>query len=1027
MSCKTILELLDTLKPWNKCSGFVDDEYLSHDEGASAINILECLKTKCDNIIKPENDTRSYRRIKLINDIQVLLISDPKASVSAAALDVGVGYMNDPIHLQGTAHIVQHMLYSQCDKKSMSYKFFNEIDHRNGFVNAQTTENNTTYYFAINSEFFVKALRHFSGLFQFPAFCELPAKHPMMYYLFEEDIEQIAYEYDERNTVPVDKYWNQEITTTIKCTIDENHEFTKNVCGGFKYLWNLDYDDFLVTVRNFFTEYYSSHIMTLCVYGRENLDQLEEHVKVLFSQIRNIQDPRLTWIMPKFTSVYKIWCSVPENAPSKLNYVIRIVFPLCGELTSIRNNPLTRFLSYLFEYEARGSFVTNLRHKSWAKSVEAGELVCPRGFSFFIVALELTESGYKNYFDNVMMLFIQYVQVLNKLSDSELRRIYNEYKEIMELKFRYQKIEPSLETVCNHVRHIHHVDMDQVLRCGIISQHWLQHGIKHTLQNILQPSLKLRIYLSHPSTLHKNAVLSNKYGRIPCRIKLVLPEEYSTWLNGHPQVQELNAPLPNEFIPLKVNLKPYNRDVFFLTESHLMHKKTDVPEIIGVTPFVKTWYKRDTICRVPRVTAYFHFVCPITNENYDNAKLTSWYVNILNTCLQRYKYPAGLVDLRWKLSTTVRGIMLQINGFDDTIHILLKKIVTYIMMTPGEVNFTLFLESLAQHKSGQCKVNIRDFDNLQPYEQVFHYLPYLLTERVWTPHQIWKSEIKPLWKEFRENFLLGFTESLHVECLFHGNITASEALKMSSMVENIIKNRSKFTKINPIPDEKLGLLYREVKLKKWYQCMLYRKCPNPMYSCMLVFYQIDHRSTESDVLLDLVLEALLKTAKQATDIGIVCGRHRGNVMQGLTIAFQGPTNEFRPICMNKDINKFMMYTINKMKKITISEFKELKTQVIKKHKRPETLYKMSEMYWNEILSQQYKFDRIDTELNYLKTVTITKFLQFFQSYITEKTPKLSICVIPKDLELTCSCCSSLSYTITNFDDVASYMNYQTFF
>lgn len=132
----------------------------------------------------------------------------------------------------------------------------------------------------------------------------------------------------------------------------------------------------------------------------------------------------------------------------------------------------------------------------------------------------------------------------------------------MELKFRYQKQLPPLAMVCNRVRHIHFMDMDQVLRCDTISQHWLQHGVKHTLQNIFQPSLKLKIYLSHPFTSHENAVLK-EYGRIPCKIKLVVPEEYSKWLNGPLQAKKLNAPLPNEFIPLKASIKPHKLDYLY--------------------------------------------------------------------------------------------------------------------------------------------------------------------------------------------------------------------------------------------------------------------------------------------------------------------------------------------------------------------------------------------------------------------------------------------------------------------------------
>ena len=48
-------------------------------------------------IEKPETDDRDYRLIRLQNGLQALLIHDPKADKAAAAMDVGVGHLSDPV------------------------------------------------------------------------------------------------------------------------------------------------------------------------------------------------------------------------------------------------------------------------------------------------------------------------------------------------------------------------------------------------------------------------------------------------------------------------------------------------------------------------------------------------------------------------------------------------------------------------------------------------------------------------------------------------------------------------------------------------------------------------------------------------------------------------------------------------------------------------------------------------------------------------------------------------------------------
>lgn len=46
---------------------------------------------------KPANDEREYRLIKLANQLEVLLISDPETDRASAALDVHVGSLSDPV------------------------------------------------------------------------------------------------------------------------------------------------------------------------------------------------------------------------------------------------------------------------------------------------------------------------------------------------------------------------------------------------------------------------------------------------------------------------------------------------------------------------------------------------------------------------------------------------------------------------------------------------------------------------------------------------------------------------------------------------------------------------------------------------------------------------------------------------------------------------------------------------------------------------------------------------------------------
>lgn len=57
----------------------------------------------------PSLDDRSYRVIRLPNQLEVLLVHDPTTDKAGAAMDVGVGSFSDEDDMPGMAHAVEHV------------------------------------------------------------------------------------------------------------------------------------------------------------------------------------------------------------------------------------------------------------------------------------------------------------------------------------------------------------------------------------------------------------------------------------------------------------------------------------------------------------------------------------------------------------------------------------------------------------------------------------------------------------------------------------------------------------------------------------------------------------------------------------------------------------------------------------------------------------------------------------------------------------------------------------------------------
>ena len=62
-----------------------------------------------DQLETPSLDDRTYRVVKLPNQLEALLVHDPDTDKASAALDVNVGNFSDEDDMPGMAHAVEHV------------------------------------------------------------------------------------------------------------------------------------------------------------------------------------------------------------------------------------------------------------------------------------------------------------------------------------------------------------------------------------------------------------------------------------------------------------------------------------------------------------------------------------------------------------------------------------------------------------------------------------------------------------------------------------------------------------------------------------------------------------------------------------------------------------------------------------------------------------------------------------------------------------------------------------------------------
>ena len=228
------------------------------------------LSRLCMSIRKPLLDQREYRHIALSNKLEAVLISDPNADKSAAAMDVRIGSLFDPSQYQGLAHFLEHMLFLGTSKYPNEDDYQAFLAKHGGMSNAFTADNHTCYFFSVAPEHLPGALDRFGQFFISPLFTQSAT---------DREVNAVNSEHSKNRQ---EDLWRQyQLMRTI--WFNPNHPAHHFSTGNSETLGKVPRDVLL----NFHKSWYSANVSRVCVLGRESLDDLEKLVSEIFHPVAN--------------------------------------------------------------------------------------------------------------------------------------------------------------------------------------------------------------------------------------------------------------------------------------------------------------------------------------------------------------------------------------------------------------------------------------------------------------------------------------------------------------------------------------------------------------------------------------------------------------------------------------------------------------------------------------------------------------------------------------------------------------------
>ena len=909
------------------------------------------------NIIKPKTDQLNYGLKVLSNGMKVLLISDPDTIQSSAALAVNIGSLMDPKDAQGLAHFCEHLLTMGSKKYPGENEYGQFLAKNGGKSNAFTADDKTVYFFTITNDGFEGALDRFAQMFISPTFNESSV---------EREIKAVDNEFSNRLNQDENR-----LAQIKSSEIKEGSPFNHFAAGNIKTLSLPDIRDKLLV---YYKKYYSSDIMSLCIYNNKPLEEQLKTVENLFSLIPKIEGfklPRYDEIKPYDETNLKYMYKV---VPVKDANVIQLewYFPFVEDYYC----ELGAYLGQALGHEGPNTLTSSLNKDNLCSSLMVlPQQVC-KTYMTFLIFITLTKKGLDNY-KEVILRTLKYIKILQGKEIN--KRFYNDFKNIMKINFDYSAKKSPIDATQLYSSNLLDFPSNKVLSPTSILEECNESIIKKYLDMITLENLN--IYFFSKSFEKECNLTEPYYGAKYCKEKLSITEED---INSYKCEHNLDYPPANNFIPKNFDLLPPPEKI------------SEYPEKIIDQKNIEAWYLQDTIFKQPKVCAVVQFITPKNLCDFSelkNALVAALLGKIVTTELNEYLYMAKASGVHVEFAFGPGKTHMIFQGFNDSMKKGVKEILTKIKNL--EMNTPRCKETLALTQKEILLSTTNTLLN-PSYKVNFTYLRALLREPFEEPTEI--INYFHSGKTINIDDLIVFKNAIFknakVKWLVQGNVKKEEVLEL-------VEESNKILEID-INKEKTGkfAVVRPVVITKNYNYIFRLKSPNPneQSSSLISVYQTGLLKDIEKIYLKII-ESFLKNKfydqlRTKETLGYVVQMFCIEAEGYFGIANVVQSNSKTPEYCASRVRNFYKVAQELVKNISEEEFQShLNVQIGEANKKDSNLPQVFMRNWAEISNNTYKFDRKEKLKENLTKCNREGFIKFFEKYFVNEVAILNSEVI----------------------------------
>ncbi len=751
--------------------------------------------TSVGSLLAPERQAAEYRHIVLTNQLQVILVSDPKADRAAASMSVGVGSLADPPEHAGMAHFLEHMLFLGTQKYPQPGSYQQFIAKNAGQTNAFTADEQTTFFFEIAGDVLPEGLDRFSQFFIAPTFDQ-------------------AYAARELNAVDSEHAKNVEsdswrVRQVVRDLYEPGHPLRKFGTGNRETLKGVGREE----LQAFYRSQYSSNRMTLAVVGRAGLDVLEKEVRDHFSAVenRNLPTPHAPAKYLKREPDLRLVTVEPVADVRRLT----IEFPLPSVQPYYRAKPLALIASVL-GHEGEGSLLTILKDDDLATSLSAGEGEGGRDFSSFEITVGLTPKGLERY-PEVLQKISGTVRALRERGVP--RRFFEEYRRMAELSFQFRERMGSARMAEQMSSAMQHVPMSELPDALYLVTEFDPALIRSLLGQMTPDNMLVTLVAKGVPADRTERYYRARYG-----VETRTGDAYAS-LTQAPVDARWHLPAPNPFIPSDVTVQTPRGPLRVSDTTFHWLKADGVPPAVldKLLPFLgvsftsgealvaqakavlteeeqlrylplvlkdalglpvrlvddseaRVWYLPDWRFRQPKADVVLKFFVAGSYRSARDVVLAQLYEQGLEESLNEFGYPVREAGLDFGIDTAKSGMVLSLSGYSPRMPALLDRLLSRLRMVD------LPAERFAAVKD-RYRRGLENRRFAQPYEQSQYFIEQLL-ETPSVPDEALLAALPRVTLADVQAYAAGLYRKVYIQGVVTGNLTAEQARELVQHVRD---------------------------------------------------------------------------------------------------------------------------------------------------------------------------------------------------------------------------------------------------